>query len=67
MPAPIPFEPPVTRATLPANDFVCVTTINILLFIDYTIFWMILSRIWLQYILLGPEGQAFSVAVGPVK
>src|SRR6266404_2022294 len=24
MPAPIPLEPPVTRATLPLNDFVCI-------------------------------------------
>src|SRR5258708_36435865 len=24
MPAPMPLEPPVTRATLPLNDFVCI-------------------------------------------
>src|ERR1700688_1054623 len=30
MPAPMPFEPPVTRATLPVNDFSCTATMNIL-------------------------------------
>src|SRR5580704_900847 len=30
MPAPIPFEPPVTRATLPVNDFSCTAAMNIL-------------------------------------
>src|SRR5580704_11927761 len=30
MPAPMPFEPPVTRATLPVNDFSCTAAMNIL-------------------------------------
>jgi hypothetical protein len=36
--APMPLEPPVTKATLPLNDFVCVDAINILLGVDLTYF-----------------------------
>jgi hypothetical protein len=38
MPAPIPLEPPVTRATFPVNDFVCIAVIDILLLIEYLYF-----------------------------
>src|SRR5882672_6018880 len=34
MPAPIPLEPPVTRATLPVNDLACIPAMNILQVID---------------------------------
>src|SRR6266852_2164924 len=47
MPAPMPLEPPVTRATLPLNDLVCIATIHILQFHSCT-FWMTLSRIRIQ-------------------
>jgi hypothetical protein len=38
MPAPIPLEPPVTRATFPVNDSVCIAAIDILLLIEYLYF-----------------------------
>jgi hypothetical protein len=34
MPASIPFEPPVTRATLPASDYVCICCHDYLRVID---------------------------------
>src|SRR5260370_37984562 len=37
MPAPIPLEPPVTSATLPLNDFACVTAIDILLVLPFCV------------------------------
>src|SRR5258706_14055106 len=47
MPAPMPLEPPVTRATLPLNDFVCIchqTPLSHLL----CPFWIIVSRMAVQ-------------------
>src|SRR5258708_11944162 len=47
MPAPMPLEPPVTRATLPLNDFACIghqTPLSHLL----CPFWIILSRMTVQ-------------------
>src|SRR5260370_17905080 len=35
MPAPIPLEPPVTRATFPVSDFICIAAMDILLLIQY--------------------------------
>ena len=47
MPAPMPLEPPVTRATLPLNDFACMCHHNP---VSYLIcpFWIILSRMAVQ-------------------
>ena len=45
MPAPIPLEPPVTRATLPVNDLACIVAINNLRFNKKSEFWIILSII----------------------
>jgi hypothetical protein len=47
MPAAMPLEPPVTRATLPLNDFVCIAAIHILQ-LDPCTLWMILSRMRIQ-------------------
>src|ERR1700730_15905133 len=47
MPAPMPLEPPVTKATLPLNDFACIchqTPLSHLL----CSFWIILSRMAVQ-------------------
>src|SRR6266849_10719814 len=52
MPAPMPLEPPVTRATLPLNDFACIchqTPLSHLL----CPFWIILSRMAVQ-----PDGKS---------
>src|ERR1700732_3233477 len=54
MPAPMPLEPPVTRATLPLNDLVCIA-IHILQLDSYT-FWMSLSRIGFSW----PRGHSHS-------
>src|SRR5258705_8453827 len=47
MPAPMPLEPPVTRATLPLNDFVCICHQNPLSH-PLCPFWIILSRMAVQ-------------------
>src|SRR5258707_10424350 len=47
MPAPMPLEPPVTRATLPLNDFACICHQNSLSQLLYP-FWIILSRMVVQ-------------------
>src|SRR5260370_29586295 len=47
MPAPIPLEPPVTRATLLLNDFSRICHQNPLSHLLYP-FWIILSRIAIQ-------------------
>ncbi len=47
MPAPIPREPPVTRATLPLNDFACICHQNPLSHLLCP-FWIILSRMAVQ-------------------
>src|SRR5258708_13457517 len=62
MPAPMPLEPPVTRATLPLNDFACMCHQILLVpkmpILDYLVknplnwplcsFWITLSRIAVQ-------------------
>src|SRR3984893_6866029 len=47
MPAPMPLEPPVTRATLPLNDFACICHQNPLSHLLCP-FWIILSRTAVQ-------------------
>src|ERR1700674_5424733 len=47
MPAPMPLEPPVTRATLPLNDFACTCHQNPLSHLLCP-FWIILSRMAVQ-------------------
>src|ERR1700730_6988946 len=47
MPAPMPLEPPVTRATLPLNDFACICHQNPLSHLLCP-FWIILSRMAVQ-------------------
>src|ERR1700719_3083451 len=48
MPAPMPLEPPVTRATLPLNDFACICHQNPLSHLLCQ-FWIILSRMAVQH------------------
>src|SRR5260370_27165843 len=47
MPAPMPLEPPVTRATLPLNDFACICHQNPPSHLLCP-FWIILSRMRVQ-------------------
>jgi hypothetical protein len=47
MPAPMPLEPPVTRATLPLNDFACICHQNPPSHLLCP-FWIILSRMTVQ-------------------
>src|SRR5580693_8184292 len=47
MPAPMPLEPPVTRATLPLNDFACIGHQNPPSHLLCQ-FWIVLSRMTVQ-------------------